>query len=222
MRLKSGAVQSVQNRKESLRVKRSEEIGRMTCLGLGKLSCSCQCCSLHVRAWTLPTPPPLASAFESCSFPGAPPQSYALTIGRHTPSAYPTCTPAQHSAFHCYIALNILRTLTLSPFSITASITRKARPITPPCRGRLRLTNKQGLYGSRIHISNVPMSSRYLSYQSTLVDRARRSRKTAKARVYKKIMRKALVFELPVCVRAPSRRRAIIPQNQIHSTRNLP
>lgn len=163
-----------------------------------------------------------ASAFESRSFPNAPPQSYALTIRRHTPSAYPICTPAQHSAFHCYIALDTLCTLTFSSFSITASITLQSPTHHPAMPRPASVKNKQGLYGSRIHLSNIPMLSRYLSYESTLVDRASQPRRTAKARVYKKIMRKASVFELPVCIRAPSRRSAIVPQNQIHLSRNLP
>ena len=52
----------------------------------------------------LPEPSP-ASAFELLVIsPNAPPQSYALTIRRHTPSAYPTCTPTQHSSFYLYTA----------------------------------------------------------------------------------------------------------------------
>jgi hypothetical protein len=34
--------------------------------------------------------------------------------------------------------------------------------MTPPCRGRLRLIIKQGLYGSPICLSSLPMSSSYV------------------------------------------------------------
>ena len=118
--------------------------GRTTGLGLGKLSANAK--SMR-KAWTLhkPSPAPRVETFITA----APPRQDALIIHRHTPSAYPTCCPTQHSCFPLVYSFDFH-----SPFESLVTLlhnsphSQSPEHSTPPCRGRLRLMNEQGLYGS--------------------------------------------------------------------------
>ena len=100
--------------------------GRTTGLGLGKLSANAK--SMR-KAWTLhkPSPAPRVETFITA----APPRQDALIIHRHTPSAYPTCCPTQHSCFPSYTASTLTAPLTFSSLSITASLTCRVRRSSP-------------------------------------------------------------------------------------------
>lgn len=141
----------------------------------------------------LPEPSPAPSFELLVISPIAPPRSYALIIRRHTPSADPTCNPTQHSSIHLYIAPFSL-VLSLSAFSITASHHLQS-PIHDPAMPRPASVNERT--GS-LRVTHLPR-------QHPDVINICRTRapwwpdpKQPRLALYKIIMRKALVFVLPV------------------------